>query len=222
MREITLYTVVPQIPEPLKPLEEMAKNLWFCWNLEAIDLFRSIDSILWEETGHNPIAMLSRLGKERFEELLHDEGFLLEMNRIYQEFQHYCKERKPYHFGLKTPIDFTVAYFSAEYGLTDCLPIYSGGLGVLSGDHLKSASDLCINMVGVGLLYQKGYFRQYLNADGWQLETYPDNDFHILPIELERDQKGNPLSISVEIEDRKVRVRTVSYTHLTLPTIYSV
>ncbi len=207
MREITLYTVVPRIPEPLKPLEEMAKNLWFCWNLEAIDLFRSIDSLLWEETGHNPIAMLSRLGKERFEELLHDEGFLLEMNRIYQEFQHYCKERKPYHFGLRTPIDFTVAYFSAEYGLTDCLPIYSGGLGVLSGDHLKSASDLCINMVGVGLLYQKGYFRQYLNADGWQLETYPDNDFHILPIELERDQKGNPLSISVEIEDRKVKVR---------------
>ncbi|MBM4349471.1 MAG: glycosyltransferase family 1 protein [Deltaproteobacteria bacterium] len=207
MKEITLYTVIPQIPERLKPLEEIARNIWFCWNIEAIDLFRSIDSNLWEETGHNPIAMLGRLGRERLEEMLHDEGFLLEMNRIHQEFRHYCKERKPYDFGLQTPVEFTVAYFSAEYGLTDCLPIYSGGLGVLSGDHLKSASDLCINMVGVGLLYQKGYFRQYLNADGWQLETYPDNDFHILPVELERDEQGSPLSVEVEIEERKVKVR---------------
>ncbi len=207
MKEITLYTVVPKIPEPLKPLEEMARNIWFCWNIEAIDLFRSIDPTLWEETNHNPIAMLGRVGNERLEEILHDEGFLLEMNRIHQEFRHYCRERKPYDFGLTTPVEFTVAYFSAEYGLTDCLPIYSGGLGVLSGDHLKSASDLCINMVGVGLLYQKGYFRQYLNADGWQLETYPDNDFHILPIELARDEKGDPLSVEVEIEDRKVKVR---------------
>ncbi len=207
MKEITLYTVVPQIPERLKPLEEMARNVWFCWNIEAIDLFRSVDSTLWEETGHNPIAMLGRLGDERFEELLNDEGFLLEMDRIHQEFQHYCMERKAYDFGLETPVEFTVAYFSAEYGLTDCLPIYSGGLGVLSGDHLKSASDLCINMVGVGLLYQKGYFRQYLNADGWQMETYPDNDFHTFPVDLERDEKGEPLSVEVEIENRKVKVR---------------
>lgn len=207
MKDITLFTVVPKIPERLKPLEEMAKNLWFCWNLEAIDLFRSIDMALWEETGHNPVAMLGRLGRDRFEEIIHDEGFLIEMDRIYQEFHHYCQERKPYHFGLETPIDFTVAYFSAEYGLTDCLPIYSGGLGVLSGDHLKSASDLCIPMVGIGLLYQKGYFRQYLNADGWQLETYPDNDFHSLPIELERTSQGDPLTVTVEIENREVKVR---------------
>lgn len=207
MKEITLYTVVPKIPERLKPLEEMARNIWFCWNIEAIDLFRSIDSNLWEETGHNPIAMLGRLGRDRLEEILDDEGFLLEMSRIHQEFRHYCMERKPYNFGLEAPVNYTVAYFSAEYGLTDCLPIYSGGLGVLSGDHLKSASDLCINMVGMGLLYQKGYFRQYLNADGWQLETYPDNDFHTLPVELERDGKGKPLSVEVEIEHRRVKVR---------------
>ncbi len=207
MRDITLFTVVPQMPERLQPLVEMARNLWFAWNLEAIDLFRFIDSNLWEESGHNPVALLGRLEKERIEELVNDEGFLLEMDRIYQEFGHYMRERKPYQFGLETPADFTIAYFSAEYGLTDCLPIYSGGLGVLSGDHLKSASDLCINVVGVGLLYQKGYFRQYLNADGWQLETYPDNDFHTLPIELVRDQNGDPLSIWVEIEDRSVLVR---------------
>lgn len=103
MKEITLYTVVPQIPERLKPLEEMARNIWFCWNIEAIDLFRSIDSNLWEETRHNPIAMLGRLGRERLEELLDDEGFLLEMDRIHQEIRHYCKARKPYDFGLETP-----------------------------------------------------------------------------------------------------------------------
>lgn len=207
MKEITLYTVVPQIPDRLKPLQEMAKNIWFCWNLEVIDLFRSIDQTLWEETQHNPMAMLSRLGDGRLGELLEDEGFLLEMDRVFEEFKRYMGERKAYDFGLKAPIDFTVAYFSAEYGLTDCLPIYSGGLGVLSADHLKSASDLRVNFVGVGLLYQKGYFRQYLNADGWQLETYPDNDFHVLPIQLVRDQKGAPVTIEVPIQDHNVRVR---------------
>jgi glycogen phosphorylase len=207
MKEVIVYTVVPKLPERLSPLEEMAKNLWFCWNLEAIDLFRSIDNNLWEETGHNPLAMLSRLDNNRLKELLEDDGFLLEMDRISSEFKRYVGDRKRYGFGLESPIEFTVAYFSAEYGLTDCLPIYSGGLGILAGDHLKSASDLRIPMVGVGLLYQKGYFRQYLNADGWQQETYPDNDFHTLPITLERDDQGEPLTIDVPIEDRSVKVR---------------
>jgi len=207
MKEIILYTVIPQIPERLKPLGEMAKNLWFSWNIEAIDLFRSVDQRLWEETQHNPLAILGNLNKHRFEELLEDEGFLREMDRIFEEFKRYMGEKKAYDFGLGAPIDFTVAYFSAEYGLTDCLPIYSGGLGVLSGDHLKSASDLRINLVGVGLLYQKGYFRQYLNADGWQLETYSDNNFHILPLTLIRDEKGEFLTIDVPIGDRRVKVR---------------
>ncbi len=202
-----VYTVVPRLPERLSPLEEMAKNLWFSWNLEAIDLFRSIDNSLWEETGHNPLAMLSRLGRDRVNELLEDDGFLLEMDRISGEFRRYMGDQKSYGFGLEAPIDFTVAYFSAEYGLTDCLPIYSGGLGILSGDHVKSASDLRIPMVGVGLLYQKGYFRQYLNVDGWQQETYPDNDFHILPVTLERDGKEEPITIDVPLEDRNLKVR---------------
>jgi starch phosphorylase len=207
MKEIILYTVIPKIPDGLKPLEEIARNLWFCWNLEAIDLFRSIDQNLWEETGHNPLAMLGLLNPDRLHELMEDEGFLLQMNRILEEFRSYMGEKKPYDFGLETPFDFTVAYFSTEYGLTDCLPIYSGGLGILAGDHLKSASDLRIPVVGVGLLYQKGYFRQYLNVDGWQLETYPDNNFQLLPITLERDEKGDPLTIEVPIRDRKVKVR---------------
>lgn len=204
---LVLYTVLPKLHERLLPLEEMSKNLWFSWNIEVIDLFRSIDPNLWEESGHNPLAMVNRLGTARMNQLIQDEGFLTEMNRIYTEFKRYMGERKPYDFGLSAPIDFTVAYFSAEYGLTDCLPIYSGGLGILAGDHVKSASDLCIPMVGVGLLYQKGYFRQYLTIDGWQQERYPDNDFHMLPITLERDEKGEPITIDVPIENRKVKVR---------------
>ena len=207
MKDVVVYTVIPKLPERLKPLEEMARNLWFCWNLEVIDLFRSIDPGLWEETGHNPLAMVSSLGNDRIKELLEDDGFLLEMDRITAEFRRYMDERKTYCFGLEAPIDFTIAYFSAEYGLTDCLPIYSGGLGILSGDHVKSASDLCIPMVGVGLLYQKGYFRQYLNEDGWQQETYPENDFHVLPVTLERDERGEPLTIDVPIQNRSVKVR---------------
>lgn len=204
--DIIVYTVVPTLPERLFPLMELAKNLWFSWNLEAIDLFRSIDQHLWEETNHNPLALLGRLDQNRIRELQTDDGFLMEMDRIYADFKRYIDQVKPYHFGLETPFTFTVAYFSAEYGLTDCLPIYSGGLGVLAGDHLKSASDLCIPIVGIGLFYQKGYFKQYLNIDGWQQETYPDNEFHLLPATLEKNEKGLPLTIEVPLKDYQVKV----------------
>ncbi len=207
MKDILLYTVIPNLPARLSPLLEMAKNVWFSWNLPMIDLFRSIDHMLWEKTGHNPLAVLGQLSQERVLELNRDEGFLSEMDRMYAEFTRYREDRREYDFGLETPIDFQVAYFSAEFGLTDCLPIYSGGLGVLAGDFLKSASDLRFPAVGVGLLYQKGYFRQYLNVDGWQQETYPDNDFHNLPIVLERDPANAPLTIEVPVKDRQVRVR---------------
>lgn len=179
MKEVVVYLVSANLPERLRPLMDMAKNLWFCWNQAAIDLFRSVDQNLWEETGHNPLAILGRLKNTRIQELLKDEGFILEMDRVSGEFNRYVADRRAYEFRMETPFDFTVAYLSAEYGLTDSLPIYSGGLGVLAGDHLKSASDLRVPIVAVGLLYQKGYFRQYLNADGWQQETYPDNNFHV-------------------------------------------
>jgi len=166
-----------------------------------------VDQNLWEETGHNPLAILGRLKNNRIQELLADEGFLLEMDRVSEEFKRYLGDVRAYEFRLETPFDFTVAYLSAEYGLTDCLPIYSGGLGVLAGDHLKSASDLRVPMVAVGMIYQKGYFRQYLNADGWQQETYPDNNFHVLPATLGRDQNHDLMTIEVPIKDRSVKVR---------------
>lgn len=207
MKEVEVYIVSPSLPDRLRPLMDLAKNLWFCWNQEAIDLFRSVDQNLWDETGHNPLAILGRLKKNRIEELLGDEGFLLEMDRVSEEFKRYVADVKAYEFRLEIPLDFTVAYLSAEYGLTDCLPIYSGGLGVLSGDHLKSASDLRVPVVAVGLIYQKGYFRQYLSADGWQQETYPDNNFHVLPVTLDRDQNNNLVTIEVPLKDRNVKVR---------------
>ena len=207
MKEVAVYVVSPSLPERLRPLMDMAKNLWFCWSQESIDLFRSVDQNLWEETGHNPLAILGRLKNTRIQELLKDEGFLLEMDRVSGEFNRYVADRRAYEFRLDTPLDFTVAYFSAEYGLTDSLPIYSGGLGVLAGDHLKSASDLRVPLVAVGLIYQKGYFRQYLNADGWQQETYPDNNFHVLPVTLDRDPDNNLMTIEVPLKDRSVKVR---------------
>ena len=207
MKEVVVYLVSPNLPERLRPLMDMAKNLWFCWNQEAIDLFRSVDQNLWEETGHNPLAILGRLKNTRIQELLKDEGFILEMDRVSGEFNRYVADRRAYEFRMETPFDFTVAYLSAEYGLTDSLPIYSGGLGVLAGDHLKSASDLRVPIVAVGLIYQKGYFRQYLNADGWQQETYPDNNFHVLPVTLDRDPDNNLMTIEVPLKDRNLKVR---------------
>ena len=207
MKEVVVYIVSPNLPERLRPLMDMAKNIWFCWNQEAIELFRSVDQNLWEETGHNPLAILGRLKNTRIQELLKDEGFILEMDRVSGEFNRYVADRRAYEFSLDTPLDFTVAYLSAEYGLTDSLPIYSGGLGVLAGDHLKSASDLRVPLVAVGLIYQKGYFRQYLNADGWQQETYPDNNFHVLPVTLDRDPDNNLMMIEVPLKDRSVKVR---------------
>lgn len=207
MKEILLYIVVPQIPELLNPLKEMAKNLWFSWNLEVINLFRSIDHNLWEETHHNPFALLNQISQQRYNEFLENNGFLSEMNRVYENYIRYLGEEKSYNFGLNKPINFIAAYFSAKYGLTDWMPIYSEGLGLFAEGHLKSASDLKINIIGKGLLYQKGYFRQYLNAYGWQLETNPDNDFHFLPIELLKTDNSYPLSVEVPTENRNIKVR---------------
>jgi starch phosphorylase len=207
MKDVIVYTVVPRLPERLNPLLEMAKNLWFSWNLEGIDIFRSVDQTLWDETNHNPLAILGRLGEDRIKEILEDDGFLQEMDRIYGDFRRYMDNKMAYDFGLETPLVFTIAYFSAEFGLTDSLPIYSGGLGVLAGDHLKTASDLRVPVVAIGLFYQKGYFRQYLNPDGWQQEVYPDNDFHNLPATLERGENDSPLTIDVPIQNRQVKVR---------------
>ncbi len=204
LRPFRTLHIVPSLPERLGPLYEIAHNVWWSWNRDAVDLFRRLDADLFDATRHNPVETLGRVPQERLDDLVDDEGFISHMDRVYAEMQDYM-EGAPSLTGPES--QDVIAYFSMEYGLTEAMPIYSGGLGVLSGDHLKTASDMRMPLVGIGMLYQEGYFRQYLNADGWQQETYPTNDFHNMPIQLERDEVGQPLTISVSYPGREVHAQ---------------
>ncbi len=206
MRPIATYTVVSAIPEPLRRLPELAYNLRWAWDHPTIDLFRRMDLDLWEETGHNPVKMLGLISQSKLNALARDEGFLAHLERVLESHQAYMEKVGtawyPQEYGLEESPQ--IAYFSFEFGLTESIPNYSGGLGVLAGDHLKAASDLAVPLVGVGLLYQQGYFRQYLNIDGWQQERYPDNDFYTMPVQLVKDGRGQPVKIGVELPGRTV------------------
>jgi len=204
LRPYARFTVVPALPPRLAPLRELAYNLWWSWNLDAVDLFRRLDRDHWEVAGHNPVLMLGTIKQERLDEAAEDDGFLSHMMRVYQTLNRYLSSKDTwYRKTLDSSLPgLKVAYFSAEYGITECLPIYSGGMGVLAGDHLKSASDLGLPLVAVGLLYQEGYFRQYLNADGWQQESYSLNDFYTMPLQLERGADGKPLTVQIQLPGR--------------------
>ena len=160
--KILSHTVKPKIPKALAPLEEMAHNLWISWNFDAIMLFIRLDYDVWSLSRQNPAKMLGMVSQERYEEVAVDDSYLAALKDVYDKFQEYKKRQTWYKGGYED----SVAYFSMEYGMDVSLPIYSGGLGILSGDHMKTSSDLGLPLVGVGLLYRQGYFRQYLNADG--------------------------------------------------------
>jgi len=201
---IRTFTVTPSLPPELERQRALVYNLRWACNHDAIDLFRW-DRDLWEQSGHNPALMLGMIDQGTLQAAASDEGFLARLNRVSNDFDAYLKSEstwfRKHHDGTN---NLLVAYFSAEFGVTDCLSIFAGGLGILAGDHLKSASDLGVPLVAVGLLYQQGYFRQYLNEAGWQQEEYRDNDFHNLPLTLERDRGGEPLVVEVEYPGRKV------------------
>ncbi|HNR38793.1 MAG TPA: alpha-glucan family phosphorylase [Acidobacteriota bacterium] len=199
MRILRHFRVLPSMPQRLGALRKITQNVWFSWNQDAISLFHRMDPDLWDAAQHNPVRFLGMLSQEKYQELLTDEGFLSQLDRLEQTFDQYMKASQRYTFNLERPTDFQVAYFSFEYGLTECLPLYSGGLGILSGEHLKSASDLCLPLYGIGLMYQKGYFQQYLNNDGWQQEHYPVNDFYNMPVIPLRDDAGAPLTVTVDL-----------------------
>lgn len=199
--------VTPVLPESLQPLQRLARNIYWDWQPEIADLFRRMDPQLWESSGQNPIIMLGQIDQHRLEHLSTDIGFLAHLKRASELLERYCTEPRWFQTEHGDDKELTVAYFSAEFGLTGCLPIYSGGLGVLAGDHLKSASDLGVPLVGVGLLYQEGYFRQYLNSDGWQLETYPPNDFYNMPMVLQKHADGSQVRIFVEFPGRHVHAQ---------------
>jgi len=208
MQPIRTFNVSPSLPASLEPLRQLAYNLYWDWNTDIKELFRRLDRDLWEATRHNPVALLARVSQSRLQEVAADDGFLAHMERALAELKTYLNDRSWYkHQRASTPGKECFAYFCAEFGLVDCLPIYSGGLGVLAGDHLKSASDLGLPLVAVGLLYQKGYFAQYLNAEGWQQERYPINDFHNIPVQLERKADGTELRVAVEYPGRMVYAR---------------
>ncbi|UCE06507.1 MAG: alpha-glucan family phosphorylase [bacterium] len=204
MEPLRTFTIIPTLPQKLESLKKIIYNLHWTWNHEAIDLFRRIDRDLWEETDHNPVKMLGQVRQERLEAMAEDEGFLAHLQRVSENLESYLTETTWYQKTYGKEQETKIAYFSTEFGLTECMPIYSGGLGVLSGDHLKSASELGLPLVGIGLLYQEGYFRQYLNADGWQGELYPKNDFYNMPIQLQYKDDKEPLIIEIDYPGRKV------------------
>ncbi len=205
MRPLRTFTIEPSLPEPLAPLLEIARNLWWCWNGDALELFRRLDGRLWEDCYHNPVALLGHVEQARLNSVARDEGFLAHLKRVSDRLNDYLSNPGWWQKSYGQTHQPQVAYFCAEFGISECLPMYSGGLGVLAGDHLKSASELDIPLVGVGMLYQQGYFRQRLNADGWQLELYPRNDFHNMPVTPVRTEDGSTLTIQVEYPGRKVR-----------------
>jgi starch phosphorylase len=206
MKAKVKYKVIPNIPPDLEGLSRLAYNLCFSWKDEIRDLFQRMDPRLWEECDHNPVLLLGLVSQERLNELSRDHNFLAQLERLTQNFNRYLSQPRILAEDYYPEMPFQVAYFSAEFGLTECLPIYSGGMGVLAGDTLKSASDLNVPLVGVGLLYQEGYFSQYLSADGWQMETYPVNDFNTMPVSLVRNKKGKPLTISVDFKGQPVQI----------------
>ncbi|HOE66754.1 MAG TPA: alpha-glucan family phosphorylase [Candidatus Hydrogenedentes bacterium] len=207
MATVLTYTVVPKLPPKIARLSDIANNFCWCWDPEAIDLFFRIDRDLWLEIAQNPVLLLGRVSQDRLEALAQDDSFLAHLDRVWKRTHDYLtvnpwRDRNP-----SAPQDVLAAYLSAEYGIHESLGVYSGGLGVLAGDFLKSVSDIGLPLVAIGLLYREGYFRQYLNADGWQQERYPKNDFYNLPVSLVRDDQGQPIVFGVPYPDGELSVR---------------
>src|SRR6266481_5666812 len=193
IKPIREFLVRPSLPPSLSRMSELAYNVVWSWEPMIRALFRRLDPILWRESGYNPVALLGRVPQSTLDRAAADPRYMALYAQACERYDAQIRTKEP------APGDPFIAYFSAEYGLTECLPIYSGGLGILSGDHLKSASDCEIPLVGVGLLYQGGYFRQNLNQDGWQQERYPTNDFFTLPVLPVHDSAGLNLKVPVKL-----------------------
>ena len=202
MRAIRRFTVRPVLPASLEPLGDLALNLRWSWHPETQDLFTAVDPELWESCGHDPSRLLGSVSTDRLVELSRDKKFLRMLELAHADLDQYLTgDRWFQSLGDQAPE--SIAYFSPEFGITAALPQYSGGLGILAGDHLKTASDLGVPIVGVGLLYRYGYFRQSLSGEGWQQERYPVLDPDGLPISLLREQDGSPAKISVGLPEHE-------------------
>ncbi|MGC9070020.1 MAG: alpha-glucan family phosphorylase [Elusimicrobiales bacterium] len=202
------FNVIPDLPENLKPLEILATNMWFTWNWETIMMFVSIDEELWHRSHRNPKWVLGALSHDKIIQLSQDEAFLKRLYEVKRKFDDYMSFSDTWFNRIKTEREknILIAYFSMEYGVGEGVPIYSGGLGMLSGDHLKSSSDMGLPVIGVGLLYRKGYVQQVLNRDNWQMEAYPENDWYNMPVEVVKDKDGMPLRVWVDLAGEKVKI----------------
>ncbi|WP_416963287.1 glycosyltransferase family 1 protein [Streptomyces sp. Agncl-13] len=207
MKAIRRFTVRPVLPEPLRPLSDLARNLRWSWHADTRDLFQSVDPEHWAASEHDPVRLLGSVSAERLAELAEDHHFLRRLTEVAGDLADYVGGDRWYQAqGGELPA--AVAYFSPEFGVTAALPQYSGGLGILAGDHLKSASDLGVPLIGVGLLYRHGYFRQSLSRDGWQQEHYPVLDPNELPVALLREEDGSPAQVSLALPGgRSLRAR---------------
>ena len=201
IQPIREFLVRPAVPDALARIPELAYNVLWSWDAVVRALFRRLDPALWRECGYNPVLMIGRVSQATLERAAADPRYLGLYRAACQRFDAHMDRPQD------EPDGRLIAYFSAEFGLTECMPIYSGGLGILSGDHLKSASDWNYPLVAVGLLYQQGYFRQFLNPDGWQQERYPTNDFYTLPLTPARDAAGAELKVSVKLPTGNVAIR---------------
>jgi starch phosphorylase len=202
-------TVFPIMPSRIIRLYELAYNLWWSWHPEALTLYRELDPDLWEETGHNPVRFLSTVEPQCLEQVANDTAYLEHYDSILSDFDHYMHPRTETWFSQNYPelVDQTIAYFSAEFGLHEALPIYSGGLGILSGDHCKEASDLGLPFVGVGFLYPQGYFRQSVTRDGVQEAFYDKLHFSEAPAIPAYGPDGNEVMISVDLPGRRIHAK---------------
>jgi starch phosphorylase len=200
------FEVVPSLPEPLQPLLRIANNLWWTWHPEAVDLFVRLDRDLWKSSHHNPVKMLGLVSQEVLDATAKDAGFITSLKQAIENLDRHMGRTPWLESAGMDSKGYTVAYFCAEFGMTESLQIYSGGLGCLAGDHLKSASELGLPMIAVGLLYSNGYFQQYLNADGWQQEYTPDLDFSNLPVNPVKDNAGEQIKVAVRLPGRDVHV----------------
>ncbi|MGB9771393.1 MAG: alpha-glucan family phosphorylase [Candidatus Kapaibacteriota bacterium] len=202
-KPVQSFIVTAKLPQKIAKLKELAYNYWWCWNYDAKELFIRVNNKLWDEVNHNPVLLINKLTQEELEELASQKEFVAFLDSVYERFRNYL-ESEGWYDTLGVNQVGTIAYLSPEYGINESFPNYSGGLGVLSGDHLKTASDLGLPLVGIGLLYQQGYFRQKLTQSGWQNELYIPNDFYSLPLFIQRDKNGDPLIIDIDFPEGKV------------------
>jgi starch phosphorylase len=219
VRAIRRFTVRAALPESLAPLRDLTLNLRWSWHAETRDLFAAIDPVGWEASGHDPVALLGEVPPAQLESLGHDQAFLRRLDDAARDldqylsgprwYQRYADGGRASSAGGPSGPPAAVAYFSPEYGITQALPQYSGGLGILAGDHLKASSDLGVPLIGVGLLYRHGYFTQSLSPEGWQMERYPASDPNGLPLTLLRAPDGTAVRVSVALAEGKLLVAQI-------------